>query len=88
VGPTGNITVFSSITEAMDETAQGEWMDLVTRMGFGFLMASVRFLDEAEYTLYRLEEERQEKIRLSLTRPRPIKPARAKSGASSGRRDP
>ncbi len=88
VGPTGNITVFSSFTEAMDETAQGEWMDLVTRMGFGFLMASVRFLDEAEYTLYRLEEEQQQKIKLSLTRPRPIKPARVTSGASAGRRDP
>ncbi len=88
VGPTGNITVFSSFTEAMDETAQGEWMDLVTRMGFGFLMASVRFLDEAEYTLYRLEEEQQQKIKLSLTRPRPIKPARLTPGATTGRRDP
>ena len=85
VGSTGNITVFSSFTEAMDETAQGEWMDLVTRMGFGFLMASVRFLDEADYTLYRLEEEQQQKIQLSLTRPRPIKPARVTSGASGGR---
>jgi hypothetical protein len=39
-------------------------------------MASVRFLDEAEYTLYRLEGERQQKVRLSVTRPRPLKPGR------------
>jgi hypothetical protein len=58
----------------MDETAQGERMDLVARMGFGFLMASVRFLDEADYKLYRLEEERQGK---SLTRPRPLKLGRS-----------
>ena len=57
----------------MDETAQGEWLDLMSRMGFGYLMASVRFLDETEVELYRLEEERQQKIKLSLTRPRPIK---------------
>jgi hypothetical protein len=66
-------TVFSGSTEAMDETAQGEWLDLVSRMGFGFLMASVRFLEEADTELYRLEEERRQKVRLSLTRPRPIK---------------
>jgi hypothetical protein len=73
--PRAVTTVFSGFTEAMDETAQGEWLDLVSRMGFGYLMASVRFLDEAEFELYRLEEERQQKVRLSLTRPRPIKPS-------------
>ena len=73
VGSRGNITVFSGMTEAMDETAQGPWLDLVSRQGFGFLMASVRFIDEAEVSLYRLEEERQSKVSLSLTRPRPLK---------------
>ena len=60
----------------MDETAQGPWLDLVTRMGFGYLMASVRFLDEAEYSLYRMEGESQGSVRISLTRPRPIRPGR------------
>ena len=69
-------TVFSGGTEAMDETAQGPWLDLVTRMGFGYLMASVRFLDEAEYSLYRMEGESQGSVRISLTRPRPIRPGR------------
>lgn len=70
-------TVFSGFTEAMDETAQGPWLDLAARMGFGYLMAAVRFLDECDYTLYRLEEERQGNVRLALTRPRPVKLRRA-----------
>jgi hypothetical protein len=75
-GPRAATTIFSGFTEAMDETAQGEWLDLVSRMGFGYLLASVRFLEEADTELYRLEEERQQKVRLSLTRPRPIKPSK------------
>lgn len=73
-GADADITVFSAGTEAMDETAQGDWLDLVSRMGFGFLRASVRLLDEAQYNLYRLEEEREGRITLSVTRPRPLKP--------------
>ena len=73
-------TVFSGSTEAMDETAQGPWLDLVTRMGFGYLMASVRFLDEAVYSLYRMEGESQGSVRISLTRPRPIRSGRPGSG--------
>ena len=69
-------TVFSGGTEAMDETAQGPWLDLVTRMGFGYLMASVRFLDEAQYALYRLEGESGGGVRLAVTRPRPIRTGR------------
>jgi hypothetical protein len=69
-------TVFSGMTEAMDETAQGPWLDMVTRMGFGFLMASVRFLDEAEYELYRMEGESGGSVRIAVLRPRPIQPGR------------
>ena len=72
-----DITVFSAGTEAMDETAQGEWLDLVTRMGFGFLMASVKFIDEADYTLYRREEEQRDEVSLSVTRPRPLRVGRS-----------
>ena len=63
----------------MDETAQGPWLDLVTRMGFGYLMASVRFLDEADYTLYRLEGESGGSVRIALMRPRPIRAGRPPS---------
>jgi len=71
-----NPTIFSGFTEAMDETAQGSWLDLVTRMGFGYLMASVRFIADAEYELYRLEGETGAGVRLATTRPRPLRAAR------------
>ncbi len=74
--PTGrpSTLAFSGSTEAMDETAHGPWLDLVTRMGFGYLMAAVNFLDQAEYELYRLEEERQGRVYLAVLRPRPVRP--------------
>lgn len=74
-------TAFSGMTEAMDETAQGPWLDLVTRMGFGFLMASVKFIDEAPVDLYRMEGESGASVRLATLRPRPLKP-----GGVPGRR--
>ena len=76
-GTTPVTTIFSGGTEAMDETAQGPWLDLVTRMGFGYLMASVKFLDEAEYSLFRLEEERGGRTRFVVSRPRPVRPGGA-----------
>lgn len=36
------VTVMSGMTEAPDETAQGEWLSLVTKAGFSFLMAHVK----------------------------------------------
>ncbi len=69
-------TAFSGSTEAMDETAQGPWLDLVTRMGFGYLMASVHFLDDAKYELYRMEGESGSSVRLAVLRPRPVKAGR------------
>ena len=71
-----NPTIFSGFTEAMDETAQGSWLDLVTRMGFAYLMASVRFIDDADYELYRLEGETGAGVRLATTRPRPLRAGR------------
>ena len=67
-------TAFSGMTEAMDETAQGPWLDLVTRMGFDFLMASVKFIDEAEPATYRIEGESGGAVRLAVLRPRPLRP--------------
>lgn len=83
-GENAATTVFSAGTEAMDEPADGEWLDLVSRMGFGFLKASLRFIDEADYRLYRLEEERQGRVTLSVTRPRPLKPGRRAKAPPSG----
>ena len=70
----------------MDETAQGAWLDLQARMGFGFLMASVRFLDEADYSLYRMERQTGVGTRMALTRPRPIRPGDGTSSRSGRQR--
>src|SRR5439155_26325118 len=40
------VTFFSGGTEAPDETAQGEWLNLVAKAGFSYLMASVKYLRE------------------------------------------
>ena len=48
----------------------------VTRMGFGYLMASVRFLDESQYDRYRLEGESGASVRMALVRPRPVRAGR------------
>jgi hypothetical protein len=39
-------------------------------------MASVRFLDDAEYDMYRLEGESGGSVRLAVLRPRPIRAGR------------
>ena len=43
------VTFFSSGgTEAPDETAQGEWLNLVAKAGFSFLMAHVKYLRDGD----------------------------------------
>src|SRR5436309_6062588 len=48
---------FSGGTEAPDETAQGEWLNLVAKAGFSYLMASVKYLRDGQYTVHRNEED-------------------------------
>ena len=50
------VTFFSGGTEAPDETAQGEWLNLVAKAGFSYLMANVKYLRDGEYDLERIEE--------------------------------
>lgn len=45
-------------------------------MGFDFLMASVKFIDEAEPGLFRLEGESGGAVRIATLRPRPLHPRR------------
>ena len=45
------VTFFSGGTEAPDETAQGEWLNLVAKAGFSYLMASVKYLRDGDYTV-------------------------------------
>jgi hypothetical protein len=71
------VTFMSGMTEAPDETAQGEWLDLVTKAGFSFLMAHVKYLETGQYRVERIEEGgvRDGSV-LTLVRVRPVKPGR------------
>jgi hypothetical protein len=70
------VTFMSGMTEAPDETAQGEWMNLVTRAGFSFLMAHVKYLEQGRYRVERIEEGGQrDGAVLTMLRVRPVMPA-------------
>jgi hypothetical protein len=72
------VTFFNGGTEAPDETAQGEWLNLVTKAGFSYLMASVKYLQYGDYDLERIEEAgQQDAVSLTMLRVRPVRPGRA-----------
>jgi hypothetical protein len=69
------VTFVSGGTEAPDETAQGEWLNLVTKPGFSYLMAHISYLRDGQYTVERIEEEGQrDAISLTWLRVRPVMP--------------
>jgi hypothetical protein len=72
------VTFNIGMTEAPDETAQGEWLNLVSKAGFSFLMAHVNYLRDGEYKLERIEEPGQrDAVSLTVLRVRPVKPGKA-----------
>jgi hypothetical protein len=69
------VTFVAGGTEAPDETAQGLWLDLVTKPGFSYLMAHLRYLRDGRYTVELVEEEGQrDSTSRTLLRVRPVKP--------------
>jgi len=71
------VTFFSGGTEAPDETAQGEWLNLVAKAGFSYLMASVKYLRDGHYTVQRIEEEAtRDAVSLTTIRIRPVMPGK------------
>jgi hypothetical protein len=79
------VTYFSGSTEAPDETAQGEWLNLVTKAGFSYLMASVKYLRDGEYRVERIADEGQrDSVSLTVLRVRPVMPpeVNGKAGAA------
>jgi hypothetical protein len=74
------VTVFESGTEAPDETARGEWLELVATTGLLFDLAHVRFLYESQYEVKRSEEETANGIRFVVSRKRPVLPPEATRG--------
>ena len=74
------VTFFSGGTEAPDETAQGEWLNLVSKAGFSYLLASVKYLRDGRYTVQRIEEDVvRDAVSLTTVRIRPVMPGRAPS---------
>jgi Zinc carboxypeptidase len=71
------VTFNVGMTEAPDETAQGEWLNLVSKAGFSFLLAHVNYLRDGEYKLERIEEAGQrDAVSLTVLRVRPVKPGK------------
>ena len=80
------VTFVSGGTEAPDETAQGQWLDLVTKPGFSYLMAHVKYLRDGRYAVERIEEDGQrDTTSVTLLRVRPVRPAAAPAMTDGGR---
>jgi hypothetical protein len=78
MGSWPQVTLVGGTTEAPDETAQGPWMNLVTKAGFSFLMAHVDYLKDGRYQIQRIEEGGQrDNATITTLRVRPVMPARA-----------
>jgi hypothetical protein len=78
------VTFFIGGTEAPDETAQGEWLNLVSKAGFSYLMASVKYLRDGHYIVHRIEEDAgRDAVSLTTVRIRPVTPGRAASPSRS-----
>src|SRR5262249_26087800 len=71
------VTFFSGGTEAPDETAQGEWLNLVTKAGFSYLMANVKYLRDGDHAVERIEEAApQDGVSMTRLRVRPVHPGK------------
>jgi hypothetical protein len=69
------VTFMSGMTEAPDETAQGDWLSLVTKAGFSFLIAHVKYLEQGQYRVDRIEEGgARDGAQLTMIRVRPVMP--------------
>ncbi|GBC83190.1 hypothetical protein HRbin10_02331 [bacterium HR10] len=75
------VTVFESGTEAPDETARGEWLELVATAGLLFDLAHVQFLYESHYEVKRSEEEMATGVRFTVSRKRPVLPPQVETRA-------
>ena len=72
------VTFNVGMTEAPDETAQGDWLNLVSKAGFSFLMAHVNYLRDGQSTIERIEEPGlRDAVSITMLRVRPVKPGKA-----------
>ncbi|MFC1782626.1 hypothetical protein ACFL02_03455, partial [Planctomycetota bacterium] len=68
-------TYFSLTTEVADETAQGDWMELVCQAGLGHTTALLKYLAEGVSRIEHQAREYQGGVSRSVFRKRPILPA-------------
>jgi zinc carboxypeptidase len=78
------VTFFSGGTEAPDETAQGEWLNLVAKAGFSYLMANIKYLRDGHYAVHRIEEDAaRDAVSITSVRIRPVLPGRTPAASRS-----
>jgi hypothetical protein len=64
-------TFVEQTPEVMDETATGSWLSFLCDQGLAYLRAHVNYLNQAKFDLIRIEEESQDRVRISFVRGRP-----------------
>ena len=67
------ITIWSGTTEAPDETAYGDWMQLVAKAGLSWDRAILQYLVDGDHQVERKGESFWGGVSMSLERPRPPK---------------
>src|SRR5262249_51910580 len=61
---------------------QGEWLNLVAKAGFSYLMANVKYLRDGQYAVHRIEEDAaRDAATLTTVRIRPVMPGKNSSPA-------
>ncbi len=68
------VTIWSGSTEAPDETAFGDWLELVARAGLEWDKALLEYLLEGNHEIERTHDEHDAAFSLKLHRPRPPTP--------------
>jgi hypothetical protein len=64
-------TYVEETPELMDETATGDWLDFLCEQGLAYLRAHMKYLARASFDVVRLEEESQDRVRITFLRGRP-----------------
>ena len=72
-----NVTIWDGVTEAPDETARGEWMQLVANAGLQWDKAILDYLVQGHHDVERTMTPFWNGVSLSMNRPRPPKPPKA-----------
>ncbi len=78
------ITYFSATTEAPDETARGEWLDIVASAGLAHSTALLRYLATGEFEVEREAEAFDGLVTRKVHRVKPVRPASGEGSDGPG----